>query len=64
MSNKEDEETLKQVREIMLPDGSIFTLSFNELFCEKVRKYFELDVGTELTDEHYKSFFAASLAGV
>ncbi len=59
-----DEETLQQVREISLPDGSILTLTFNDLFCTKVRKFFQIDEAVELTDDHLKEFFAASLAGV
>lgn len=59
-----DEETLKQIREISLPDGSVLTIQFNDLFCAKVRKFYELDETVELTDDHLKEFFAASLAGV
>lgn len=54
----------QQTREIPLPDGSVLELSFNDLFCAKVRKYFEIDETVELTDELLKEFFAASLAGI
>jgi len=63
MSSRDDEMP-QQTREIPLPDGSVLELSFNDLFCAKVRKYFEIDETVELTDELLKEFFAASLAGI
>jgi hypothetical protein len=51
-------------RSIELPDGSVLTLDFNDLFLAKVRQHFELTPDTEVTDDLLKEFFAASLAGV
>ena len=63
MTNDE-EQMLQQERIINLPDGSILTLTFNDAFVEKVRRYCELDELDEVTDEHLKTFFAASLAAI
>lgn len=64
MSMSRDENALPQVRDIPLPDGSVLTLTFNEQFCEKVRRFFDLDRSDDLTDDHLKEFFAASLAAI
>lgn len=61
---KDEEQMLQQERIINLPDGSVLTLTFNDAFVEKVRRYCELDELDEVTDEHLKTFFAASLAAI
>jgi hypothetical protein len=49
---------------IELPDGSIFTLEYNDKFIEKVRAHFKLESNEFVDDDLLKEFFALSLASV
>lgn len=61
---KIEEQSLQQEKSILLANGSVLTLSFNDAFVAKVRKFCNISETDEVSDEHFKQFFAASLAGV
>lgn len=62
--SKDEEQLLHQERVISLSNGDVLTLTFNDAFVDKVRKYCELEREEDVTDEHLKLFFAASLASI
>ncbi len=51
------QEQLENTRVVCLADGNELTISYNEKFYDKVRKYFQLDADVVPSDEHLKEFF-------